>query len=269
MKRVKPVEDLSASPVRKKGKLAKKVVIVRESGPTKKECEGAGSVSETDRDKSTTSETSKKNEIAMATSEMVKDMECDEQMEEEENSEEEVLSKEEKGSSGKTLSTTSSEVSEEEKVRRQIRQRNLLKNKMIRTKRDLKHEEDLTEEHRKYTEGREDFYSHTHIGLKVVEASLEASPSARESNNETNETKMLRYVNGQVYRIVEARESGFGRIDLHFDGYQEANRCFGDKREGGGDGKIINFTIPNRSKRCKGVISGWGKKATLDELVAR
>lgn len=266
MKRVKPVEDLSASPVRKKGKLAKKVVIVRESGPTRKECEGAGSVSETDRDKSTTSETSKKNEIAMATSEMVKDMECDEQMEEEENSEEEVLSKEEKGSSGKTLSTTSSEVSEEEKARRQIRQRNLLKNKMIRTKRDLKHEEDLTEEDRKYTEGREDFYSHTHIGLKVVEASLIPS---RESNNETNKTKMLRYVNGQVYRIVEARESGFGRIDLHFDGYQEANRCFRDKRKGGGDGKVINFTIPNRSKRCKGVISGWGKKATLDELVAR
>lgn len=100
-----------------------------------------------------------------------------------------------------------------------------------------------------------------------MEASL--IPSARESNNETNKTKMLRYVNGQVYRIVEARESGFGRIDLHFDGYQEANRCFRDKREGGGDGKVINFTIPNRSKRCKGVISGWGKKAILDELVAR
>lgn len=87
---MKRVEDLSVSLVRKKGKLAKKVVIVRESGPTRKECEGAGSVSETDRDKSTTSETSKKNEIAMATSEMVKDMEYDEQMEEEENSEEEV-----------------------------------------------------------------------------------------------------------------------------------------------------------------------------------
>lgn len=123
-----------------------------------------------------------------------------------------------------------------------MRQRNLLKNKMIRMKRDLKHEEDLTEEDRKYTEGREDFYSHTHIGLKVVEASL--IPSARESNNETNKTKMLRYVNGQVYRIIEARESGFSRIDLHFDGYQEANRCFRDKRKGRGDGKLL--ILPSR-----------------------
>lgn len=32
---MKRVEDLSASLVRKKGKLAKKVVIVRESGPTR------------------------------------------------------------------------------------------------------------------------------------------------------------------------------------------------------------------------------------------
>lgn len=37
---------------------------------------------------------------------------------------------------------------------------------------------------------------------------------------------------------------------------------------GGGDGKYINFNIPNRSRKCKGIINGLDKRSTLDELVS-
>lgn len=68
--------------------------------------------------------------------------------------------------------------------------------------------------------------------------------------------------------MTDVKESGFGRVDLQFDDYQEANRCLRDKGAGGGVGKYINFIILNRSKRCKEIISGWDKRATLDELVS-
>lgn len=72
----------------------------------------------------------------------------------------------------------------------------------------------------------------------------------------------------QGYKVVEVKESGFGKILLIFDSYQEANRCLKDKGVGGGIGRYINFVIPDRSKKCRGVIAGWDKKSTLDELVS-
>lgn len=68
--------------------------------------------------------------------------------------------------------------------------------------------------------------------------------------------------------MTDVKESGFGRVDLQFDDYQEANRCLRDKGAGGGVRKYINFIIPNRSQRCKEIISGWDKRATLGELVS-
>lgn len=68
--------------------------------------------------------------------------------------------------------------------------------------------------------------------------------------------------------MVEVKESGFGRVDLVFDNYRDANKCLKDKGEGGGMGKYMNFSIPNRSKSAKGIVAGWNKHGTLDELVA-
>lgn len=64
---------------------------------------------------------------------MLEELECDEPMEGEEDSEGEVFSEEERESSGETSSTASCDISDEEKVRRQIRERNLKRNKMVRT----------------------------------------------------------------------------------------------------------------------------------------
>lgn len=33
-------------------------------------------------------------------------------------------------------------------------------------------------------------------------------------------------------------------------------------------GKFINFSIPNRSRQFKGIMAGWNRHGTLDELVS-
>lgn len=33
-------------------------------------------------------------------------------------------------------------------------------------------------------------------------------------------------------------------------------------------GKFINFSIPDRSKRYKGIVAGWNRHAILDELAS-
>lgn len=265
MKRVTTVEDLSASD--RRGEPGKKSCVARNNKQAATECEGAVvGMKKTNSLKATSSDEREKEERATAPNEMIEEFECDEPMEREEESEGETFLDGEKEFSGKTCSSMSSDVPDEEKVRNQTRERNLKKNKMIRTRHGMRYVEDLSENDKKYLDRREDTYKHTHIGLKVVEASLISS--AREGNNESNKTVILRYVYKQGYRVSEVKTSGFGRVDLVFDSIHEANRCLNDKGEGGGDGKYINFSIPSRSRKCKGIITGWDKKATLDELVS-
>lgn len=242
MKRVITVEDLNASPNVKRGELGKKGFVAKNNKQVAMECEGAGTEKKTASHKVMPGGKSGKEEKATASSEMIEELECDEPMEREEESEGEIFSEGERESSGKTSSTALSDIPDEEKARRQVRERNLKRNKMVRTRRGMSYVEDLTEDDRKHLERREDMYKHTHIGLKVVEASLISS--AREGNNESNKTKILRYVYGQGYRLAEARMSGFGRVDLIFDSFQEANRCLRDKGEGGGMGNILISLFP-------------------------
>lgn len=97
-----------------------------------------------------------------------------------------------------------------------------------------------------------------------MEASL--SPSAKTSCKETNKVKMLNYVYEKGYKVIEINNSRFGRLDLFFDNFQEANRCLLDKKSGRLE-KTVEFIIPNRIKRCKGVITDWGLEASLHDLV--
>lgn len=133
--------------------------------------------------------------------------ECCVQSREEDNSEGEVMSEdEEEGIRRIDESTSSSELSPMKKVGREIRERNLKKYKMVKTRLGIKYTDDLTEEDKKFRDTQEDLYKHTHIGWKVVEASL--IPSARASNSEANKGIILRYVHGQGYKVREAKESG-------------------------------------------------------------
>lgn len=45
---------------------------------------------------------------------------------------------------------------------------------------------------------------------------------------------ILGYVHGQGHRVAEAKEAGFGRVDLIFENIRDANKCLRDKGEGGG-----------------------------------
>lgn len=133
MKRVITVEDLSVSPNGKRGGLWKKNAVVKINKQAAMECEGAGIEKKTASYKVTTGGKSGKEDKATASRMMLEELECDEPMEGEEDSEGKVFSEEEKESSGKINSTASCDISDEEKVRRQIRERNLKRNKMVWT----------------------------------------------------------------------------------------------------------------------------------------
>lgn len=229
------------------------------------ECEVAFGISETNNNFGVVGKEEEGKQIVMASKELIDAMECEVRTASEESSEGEIVSDEKRSTTKSTLSL-SSEISEEERIRRQIRERNLKKHRMMRTKRGLKYETDLTEEDRKYMNKREDEYKHSHIGIKVVKASL--IPSARDNNNELNKSTILGYVYSQGYRVVEVKESGFGRVDLIFENGRDANRCLRDNGEGGGMMGKFNFSIPNRSRRFKGIVAGWNRHGTLDELVS-
>lgn len=215
------------------------------------ECEVASKASETNNNIGVSVIEGENGLIAMASRELVAVMKCDNQTVNDENSEGEVVSEEERRRSEKSSSTTSHKIPEEERIRRQIRERNLKKHRMV-TRRGLIYEADLTEEDRKYLSKRDDEYKISHISIKVVEASL--IPSVRDNNNEANKSSILGCVHSQGHKVVEVKESGYGRVDLIFENYRDANRCLKDKGEGGGVGKYINFSILNRSKQSKGIV---------------
>lgn len=98
-----------------------------------------------------------------------------------------------------------------------------------------------------------------------MEASLILS--ARAGNAEADKAKILRYAFGKGYRTAEIKDRGFAKVELGFENFQEANRCLEDKWEQGREREIL-FELPDRAKKCKGIITGWDLNATLDELVS-
>lgn len=139
---------------------------------------------------------------------------------------------------------------------------NIKKNKLIRVNGKMMYEEDM-EEQRVQSLGDDNRYKSNHVGWKIVEASLISS--ARVTNNESNKLKILRYCHEKLYKVDTVRNRGFGKLELIFANYKEANDCLSDKRSGSRE-KIVEFNIPKRAKTCKGVIASWDLESTLDEL---
>lgn len=118
---------------------------------------------------------------------------------------------------GDGRSTASSKISVREAERKNICKRNLAKYKMVRTNRGLVCEVDRSEEEKAQRGRSEDKYKHTHVGQKIVEASL--IPSHKVSNNEANKARILRYIHGQGHKVASVKNSGYGRLDLFFNGF--------------------------------------------------
>lgn len=149
-KRRKAAESCGGSPARKRGVVAEKVMSSKE-----KNCGGTMECGETccESEANNNMEVKRKEredmKIAMASKEMIEAMECGEHSVNEENSEGQVISEEDRRSTIKSTTSLSSEVSEEENIRRQIREDNLKKHRMVRTRGGLKYDVDVTEEDRK------------------------------------------------------------------------------------------------------------------------
>lgn len=110
------------------------------------ECEMAFGINETNNNSGVIGKEEEGKQIVMASKELIDAMECEVRTASEESSEGEIVSDEERRSTMKSTLSLSSEISEEERIRRQIRERNLKKHRMVRTKKGLKYEMDLTEE---------------------------------------------------------------------------------------------------------------------------
>lgn len=77
--------------------------------------------------------------------------------------------------------------------------------------------------------------------------------------------QIIRYVHEKKYKVTGINSRIFGRVELVFDNYVDANKCLADTQIGNKE-KIVNFYVPRRAMSCKGVVS-WDKFSTLDELV--
>lgn len=192
-----------------------------------------------------------------AVEEVAKKMECQgEAMEEERNNEGTMESDRDKEN---TRSLSINEISVRGTERKKTRQENLGKYKMVRTRRGLIYEVDLTEEEKGQLGKQEEKYKHTHVGVKIIEASLILS--VRVSNNETNKAIILRYCMNKVTGFHKSLIAGLA--GWHFESYQETNKCLKDK--GLVEGEVyIKFSIPDRLKRCKGIITAWDMRPMFD-----
>lgn len=117
--------------------------------------------------------------------------------------------------------STNSDISAGKLTRREIRERNLRCYRMVKTRKGLKYEEDLSAMERKSLQEEESRYNINHVGKKIIEAYL--TPSAQVGNSEANKNKILRFVRGKGLRVQVAKDRGFSRVELEFDNYQDAN----------------------------------------------
>lgn len=123
---------------------------------------------------------------------------------------------------------------------------------------------DITEEEKEAVKAAEEKYKFNHVGWKIAEAAL--IPATMSGNNETNKLKIIKYIHEKGYKVDSVKIRGFGRVELNFNDYRDANKCLSDRQTGGHE-KIIEFFILKGAKTCKRVVSGWDLNATLDELV--
>lgn len=105
-------------------------------------------------------------------------------------------------------------------------------------------------------------FAHSHKGELIVEAMLD--PKVRSNNRDTNTVKIIQYLRRIGCNFDRIKNSGYGKAEVKFFDIKNANKCLDiNKHE---SDKTIDFYIPNRVKRCRGIISDWDRDMTLQEL---
>lgn len=135
--------------------------------------------------------------------------------------------------------------------------------KMIRFKNRLKYVEEVDEKNNENNVVSEKGFSSNHTGDIVVVASLNSKFCSK--NKVQNSLKIANNLHKFGVKVSKIRSIDFNKVDVYFNNVVEANKCL-ELEEGKEEKKVI-YSIPNRIKRCKGVISDWDLDMPLHELV--
>ncbi|XP_036138910.1 E3 ubiquitin-protein ligase BRE1A-like [Monomorium pharaonis] len=137
------------------------------------------------------------------------------------------------------------------------------KNKMIRSNGRLVYEGDCRIDDKDRTIEKERFkINHKEeIGLEAV-----IQQKGRTNNKAHNVTRIAMYMVKKGYKVQDIVSIGHNKAMVYFRNIEEANRCLEQEEKGKREDKMVSFSIPNRSKRCKGVISDWDNEMSLRDL---
>lgn len=136
--------------------------------------------------------------------------------------------------------------------------------KMVRIKGVLRYleEGEIVEEQTEIE--TEDRFKSTHKGKIIVIASLNSRN--RTMDKDRNVMKITNYLMKNGIKLDSVRSGGFGKAEITFIDIVQANRCLDlNKKEGE---LLVKFVIPNRIKKCKGIIKDWDSDMPLDELIS-
>lgn len=104
----------------------------------------------------------------------------------------------------------------------------------------------MKNQHKKEGEAR---FSHSHKGELITEAVLD--PKVRSNNKDMNTVKIIQYLRKIGCNFEKIKNNG--KAEVTFFDIKNANKCLDVSRKE--INKIVNFYIPNRVKRCRGIIS--------------
>jgi len=135
--------------------------------------------------------------------------------------------------------------------------------KMIRFKNRLKYVEEVDEKNNENNVVAEKGFSSNHTEDIVVVASLNSKFCSK--NKVQNSLKIANNLHKFGVKVSKIRSIGFNKVDVYFNNVVEANKCLELKKSK--EEKKVIYSIPNRIKRCKGVISDWDLDMPLHELV--
>ncbi|KMQ84205.1 nucleic-acid-binding protein from mobile element jockey [Lasius niger] len=135
--------------------------------------------------------------------------------------------------------------------------------KMIINKDRLRYEEEIGDKDREILENRNYRFKSGHRGEIMVKANVDSKYSLKSRAHNAIKIASLIYRIG--IKIEKIRNIGFSRSIIYCKNIVEANRCLDLGK--GTEEQQIHFSIPNRVKRCKGVITEWELEMPLHELI--
>lgn len=136
--------------------------------------------------------------------------------------------------------------------------------KMIRIKAVLRYLEEGEIVEEQTEKEKENRFKRTHKGKIIVIVSLNSRN--RTIDKDRNVMKITNYLMKNGIKLDSIKSSGFGKAEITFIDIVHANRCLDlNNKEGE---LLVKFVIPNRIKKCKGIIKDWDSDMPLDELVS-